>query len=314
MPKGVGFVEYERFQEAYESLKRATRGFKELTEPHVWDALATDSLTFLVLRAILGMTAPEWAYLASTEGPIQISQGAARILDKRIRMQRDYFARQLARSEGETVKRARALVEVACRYLQVAVPAGAVDTVHRLNKFDTADGARSVQRAADLGVPYAVVLYERYLGRPFANHRDSISELVGDVMESAVEARLAGAHVSFRKTKRAERIPGFEQAPDFMIPDEVAPTVVIEAKITSDDGTARDKVARLLRLVEISEDRQQQGKTGFEVVACIDGRGFGQRRESMRQLLRAVHGKVFTLASIDQLISNTAIGKFAPSV
>jgi hypothetical protein len=29
--------------------------------------------------------------------------------------------------------------------------------------------------------------YERFLGRPFAGHRDSVSELVGDIVESAIE-------------------------------------------------------------------------------------------------------------------------------
>ena len=52
----------------------------------------------------------------------------------------------------------------------------------------------------------------------------------------------------FRKTKRAERVPGYDQAPDFFVPDEFNPSIVIEAKITGDDGTARDKVARIERL------------------------------------------------------------------
>ena len=56
-------------------------------------------------------------------------------------------------------------------------------------------------------------------GRPFAGHRDSVSELVGDVLESAIEDLLTKAGVTFRKTKRAERIDGFDQAPDFLIPD-----------------------------------------------------------------------------------------------
>ena len=57
-------------------------------------------------------------------------------------------------------------------------------------------------------VPYAVLLYERYLGRPFASHRDAVSELVGDVMESAIEECLSRARITFRKTKRAERMLG----------------------------------------------------------------------------------------------------------
>jgi len=63
-----------------------------------------------------------------------------------------------------------------------------------------------------------MLLYERFLGRPFAGHRDSVSELVGDSLESAIEDVLAKAGISFRKTKRAERIEGFDQAPDFIVP------------------------------------------------------------------------------------------------
>jgi hypothetical protein len=66
--------------------------------------------------------------------------------------------------------------------------------------------------------------------------------LVGDSLESAIEDVLAKAGISYRKTKRAERIEGFDQTPDFIIPSEFNPQVIIEAKITEDDGTARDKV------------------------------------------------------------------------
>jgi hypothetical protein len=86
-----------------------------------------------------------------------------------------------------------------------------------------------------------MLLYERFLGRPFAGHRDSVSELVGDVLENAIEAVLSDAGIGFRKTKRAERVAGFDQGPDFIVPDELSPQVVIEAKLTEDDGTARDK-------------------------------------------------------------------------
>jgi hypothetical protein len=130
-------------------------------------------------------------------------------------------------------------------------------------------------------------------------------------MESAVEAALLARGVSFRKTKRAERVPGFDQAPDFITPDEYAPAVVIEAKITNDDGTARDKFTRIIHLVEQSKDRIAIGQPGFEVIACIDGRGFGIRREDMRRLLIALEGKVFTLATLDELVSNSRLSAFS---
>lgn len=68
--------------------------------------------------------------------------------------------------------------------------------------------------------------------------------MIGDSLESAIEV-LTQAGISFRKTKRAERIEGFDQTPDFIIPSEFNPQIIIEAKITEDDGTARDKVTRI---------------------------------------------------------------------
>lgn len=175
--------------------------------------------------------------------------------------------------------------------------------LHRLDKMDTEHGLPSLRNAADLGVPYAMLLYERFLGRPFASHRDSVSELVGEVVESAIKNVLAAAKVTFRETKRAERIAGFDQAPDFMIPDEFAPVALIEAKLTEDDGTARDKVARVQHLRAL---RDHAGKD-YDVIACISGRGFKVRPQDMRRLLQATDGKVFTLKSMGLLIDNTRI-------
>jgi hypothetical protein len=110
----------------------------------------------------------------------------------------------------------------------------------------------------------------------------------------------------FRETKRAERIPGFDQAPDFITPDEFMPVALIEAKLTEDGGTARDKVARVQRLSTL---RDEQGKD-YDVIACIAGRGFKVRREDMRRLLQATDGKVFTLATMHLLIENTRIREY----
>ena len=147
-------------------------------------------------------------------------------------------------------------------------------------------------------------------GEPFAAHRDAVSELVGEVLEKAIEDRLRKHGVTYRKTKRAERIPGFGQAPDFCIPDEINPAVIIEAKLTSDDGTARDKVARIKVLETQRNQHIAEGHPDYEVVACIDGRGFRERREDMRQLLLRLQGKVFTMTTLDQLVTHTRIREF----
>ena len=143
-----------------------------------------------------------------------------------------------------------------------------------------------------------------------AENRSSVSELVGDSLESAIEDALNNAGISYRKTKRAERIEGFDQAPGFIIPSEFNPQVIIEAKITEDDGTARDKVTRIQHLRELSMAGRAQNNPKYEVIACIGGRGFGVRREDMKKMILATGGKVFTAKTLDRLIDNSRLKEF----
>lgn len=309
LPRGPGFIEYADFRQAYEVLKRHTRGFEDLTVAAVLAALSEDSRAFGVLRAIAGISPPEWADLAREALGAEVPQGAARNIDRECRLNPGYYARLAAR-QPVSFQRVQDLVEVAVAALVTGPTPHPPSMLHRLEQVDTRHGLDSLRYAAAEGVPHAVLLYERYLGRPFASHRDAVSELVGEVMENAIEERLRQAGISYRKTKRAARIPGFDQAPDFCVPDEHAPAVVIEAKITSDDGTARDKVARIKVLASQREKHLRQGWRPYEVVACIDGRGFRERREDMRQMLTALGGKVFTTATLDALILNTRLAGF----
>lgn len=262
-------------------------------------------LILIILRSILGFTPPEWAYIATQRTGIEVSQGFARTLDRNIRLQP---LKPLSNS-ALAITRVKAMVEAACDLIMLPVDKSEADRLHRLDKADTCQGLTGLRNLAMMGVPYSMLLYERFLGRPFAGHRDSVSDLVGDSLESAIEAILAKAGISYRKTKRAEKIPGFDQTPDFIIPSEFNPQVVIEAKITEDDGTARDKVTRIQHLGELSTASDNE-KSGYEVVACIGGRGFGVRREDMKKLLIATRGKVFTLQTLDHMVEYTRLREF----
>ncbi len=149
-------------------------------------------------------------------------------------------------------------------------------------------------------------MYQRFLGRPFASHRDSVSEQVGEVVEAAVKDVLTAAKVSFRETKRAERITGFDQAPDF-IPDEFNPVALIYARLTEDDGTARATKYCVSR--DCGRFAIRAGHD-YDRIACIAGRGFKVRREDMRRLLQATDGKVFTLTTMHLLIEETRIREY----
>lgn len=306
MPKGTGFIEYPVFERGYEALKRATKGFSHIETPSVLTVVLAQPISIVVLRTMLGLTPPEWGYLTTRRTGVNVTQGFVRSLDRRVRI-----SPETPLSDGSvTQQRLRALVDTACHMLAEGAVIVAPNQLHRLDKADTKHGVHSLRHLASMGVPYAMLLYERLLGRPFAGHRDSVSELVGDGLESAIENVLSMAAISYRKTRRAERIEGFDQAPDFIIPSEYNPQVIIEAKITEDDGTARDKVTRIQHLGELSLSGRANDAPKYEVIACIGGRGFGVRREDMKKMLVATRGKVFTLNTLDRLIDSTRLKQF----
>ncbi len=303
MPRGEGFIDYATFERGYQGLKRATDDFASLTADRIEAAVAETPISFIVFRSILGFTPPEWAWVTAEMTGVEVDQGAARSMDRRMRM---HPLEPHPLGTTLTDRRVRAMIVAGVKTLGAGVDTEVATVLHRLDKADTKEGIRSLQPVADLGVPYPVLLYERFLGRPFASHRDSVSELVGEAVEGAIKDVLTAAKVSFRETKRAERITGFDQAPDFIVPDEFNPAALIEAKLTEDDGTARDKVSRVQRLRTL---RDQTGRT-YDVIACIAGRGFKVRREDMRRLLQATDGKVFTLATMHLLIEQTRIREY----
>jgi len=309
MPKGTGFVQYPVFESAYETLKAATKGFSSFDPDKVLPVAFSNPISIVVLRTMLGFTPPEWGYVTTQRTRVSVTQGFARSLDRKVRMAPETELN----ASGLMRERLRAMVQTACQLLSAGVPEVDSDQLHRLDKADTKQGVGSIRNLAGIGVPYAMLLYERFFGRPFAGHRDSVSELIGDSLESAIEDVLSRAGISFRKTRRAERIEGFDQTPDFIIPSEFNPQVIIEAKITEDDGTARDKVTRIQHLGELSLAGRPKNAPKYEVIACIGGRGFGVRREDMKKMILATRGKVFTAKCLDRLVECTRLREFKPS-
>ena len=265
-----------------------------------------EPISLIVLRTMLGFTPPEWGYITQQKTGVKTSQGFVRSIDRSIRMTPD----KPLKPNPATREKIAALIQTACLLLKHGAPDVDVVQLHRLNKADTMQGIQSIRNLAGMGVPYAMLLYERFLGRPFAGHRDSVSELVGDALESVIEDVLTKYGISYRKTKRAERLPGFDQSPDFIIPSEFNPQVIIEAKITEDDGTARDKVTRIQHLEALSLKGHTMENPRYEVVACIGGRGFGVRREDMKKMILATRGKVFTIKTLNRLVECTRLFEF----
>ena len=85
MPRGKGFVEFSTFEAGYETLKRATGNFQVVTPETVTTAVHDMPVVLLVLRCMLGFTPPEWATYATSHTGVEITQGAARTIDRAIR-------------------------------------------------------------------------------------------------------------------------------------------------------------------------------------------------------------------------------------
>ncbi len=286
MPRGPTFVSQTQFQAAYDRLFADTRGFRDLSPESALKAVRADALVLVVLRSILGFSPPELAHMAGDIAGVEVDQSTARRLDKRAREGADLFSR----TRADTQNKVQALVRTAVHLILSRPPELGDDVLHRLSKADTITGIEGVRALAESGVSYVTLLYERFLGRAFATHRDTVSSQVGDVVEEAVKHVLMAAKVPYYRAGVAERFADMDQAPDFLIPNQSSPSIVVEAKLAEDDGTVRDKVTRIQHLAELRDRLLRQGNPAFEVVACVDGRGFGIRREDVRKLLNATEG------------------------
>src|ERR1700690_2531903 len=159
MPRGEGFIDYPTFERGYQALKRATGDFVIVTAATVEAAIAAAPIAFIVFRTILGFTPPEWAYLTTETMGVAVDQGAARTIDRNMRLQP-----LTPRPFGFplTDRRIRAMIEAGVRILEGGASTEVPTLLHRLDKPDTKEGIKSLQPVADLGVPYPVLRYERF--------------------------------------------------------------------------------------------------------------------------------------------------------
>src|SRR5262245_27684240 len=114
MPRGEGFIDYGTFERGYQALKRATGDFENVTPVTVESAVAEAPIAFVVFRTILGFTPPEWAYITTEYSEVTIDQGAARFIDRSIRM-RPLTPRPLGSTVTDT--RIRLMIEAGVKIL-----------------------------------------------------------------------------------------------------------------------------------------------------------------------------------------------------
>ncbi len=68
-----------------------------------------------------------------------------------------------------------------------------------------------------------MLLYERFLGRPLPGTEILSASLLEIVLSQQSKTFSARQGSATERQKRAERIPGFDQTPDFIIPSEFNP-------------------------------------------------------------------------------------------
>ncbi|MGO8672975.1 MAG: hypothetical protein ACLQVD_16650 [Capsulimonadaceae bacterium] len=156
MPKGSGFVEYERFAAAYDVLYQRTSGFVNWNLRAVEDAFERDHLVLVVVRTMLGVTPSEWAHMVAPVTSVSIDQNAARSIDRAVR-EAGRWKKGIPRLVGQRIT---ALLSIAVSALAEPAPEESETVVHRLAKADTRQGMDSVRHVARLGVPYAMLLYD----------------------------------------------------------------------------------------------------------------------------------------------------------
>ncbi|MGH9890738.1 MAG: hypothetical protein ACREA0_01885 [bacterium] len=175
----------------------------------------------------------------------------------------------------------------------------------RSSKIDTKDGWSSVTQAVRGPLDLGHLLYERYTGRPFAYVRDALSEAKGNILEDAVSELFRSARIPFEAI-HDNRLEGFTQAPDFVLPNRQHPTVVIEAKLTEDGGTARDKASRIERIYHGIGSRR------IALVAVIDEKGFRRINDVLAPILRHTRGRTFFSGNLSEILAVSEIARRKP--
>lgn len=280
------------------TVAKLTKGFTRVDPRALADILAAFPRAILVFRLIASLSLDEISTLLHTSHGIALSKDVMRDFE---------LGREVGKSQAAKwaqASRALALLfsqSIGGNLLQLPDTVDKQYFKERKDKPDTRRGWRSVAETASHGVDYWLLLYQRYVGGFFRQAMDASSSIKGDILEEAIVGLLQSNRIPFHRTRPRERIEGWKQAPDFLLPSRKGPAVVIEAKLAEDGGTARDKAARIERLC-----REALAKRVFPI-AVIDGKGFYRINDVTAPILRNTRGETYTLKTLARLIEIPAV-------
>lgn len=290
--------ELDAVTEAYRAAHAATVGFTMVSVDDIAGTVGSWSPTTLVWRLLVGYTWVEFS-AASEAVSVEADPGLTPISADRLR--------RLERGQGRpaTPEEARTIAEVTVRAvdgtLWPPVPDGRRTKQQRP---DLAEGWRSVRQFATGGVPLEVLLHQRMYGGAFRQLLDATSAIRGDSLEDALAAELDVHQVPYLRTgahNQAEIRSMFnitiQPAPDFVFHDAGGTLrAIMEAKLTNDGGTARDKAGRFGSL-----RRECQRLGGVPLFALVDGLGWARAADALGPVIRDCDGRVFTRATMTDM-------------
>jgi len=282
------------FRQIYEKVLERTQGFSRVDDGTVAAVPADYPPSLLVLRSIAALSLDELSLLLKETERLDLSKDQMREFE---------LARQVGRAEalrwhGASPHLARIICDAIGGSLLELPPSAPKELFKdRKDKTDTREGWTTVRATAEQGVAYWELLYQRYVGGFFRQAMDASSSIKGDILEVAVVQLFSRHNIPFYRTRPREKIPSWEQAPDFLLPNREKPSVALEAKLAEDGGTARDKAARVERFC--IEARRK----GVLPVAVIDGKGFYRLNGVTAPILKNTRGEAYTLKTLERLLA-----------
>jgi hypothetical protein len=300
IPKGDAMTAEDDFERAYNVLAEETTDFTDVRIETLHSSLLRDGAALAPLRMIIGLTHNELAVTTKLIAPdSKVTGNALKGLERRA----------APTGAAASARRAALLALVSATIVAamdrrvLTVPEASTESFHsKLDKRDTRDGWASVARDAG-GVPYFVLLYQRFVGGVWRQVQDAYSEVKGDaLLEVPLTAMFEREGIPFHRSQRgasgatqtAQQF-GINPGPDFLLPD-TTPTVIVESKVGEDGGTVRDKAARLKTLATAGARR------GLVVCAVVDGKGWSERPTALVEVVIATGGRTYSLETLRHLL------------
>lgn len=286
-------MESDDFADIYQRTAEVVGDFAVLDVAGVKRALTEYPRSLMVFRLILGYTWDDLADVIVSKLGVAVSKEKIRQIE---------HAESVSDIPGRVVDGvmdalAEAIDGIVCGRLMALPPDLDPNRFRtRRQKIDTENGWISVAGCVEGRITFGELLYERYTGRPFAYVRDALSEQKGDILEDALEAMFRREGISYVRVT-SNIAPGFEQAPDYLLPNMESPTIAIEAKLAEDGGTARDKASRIERLKNTCERRN------ILLMALVDGRGFRRFNDVMLPIVQHTGGHTYTIETIEDILN-----------